>query len=1154
MNTKLIKIMLALGFFFISTIVSAYELSEYNQAKKFTFELKNVSVKTVLKHIEKESEYIFFYYKDVFDDSQSVSVKVSNLPVKEVLDELFKKVSVSYEIKDRQILLKRKEKTPISMPQQPKGKKMIKGLVKDEKGEIIIGAAIKVKGTTIGTITDMDGLYNLSVPSENSILIVSYIGYATQEIKVGKHQNVIITLQEDVKTLEEVVVVGYGQQKKESVVGSIVITKGDDLLKVGSVNTVSEALQGQMPGVVAINSSSKPGADAATLFIRGKASWTDASPLILVDGVERNFNDVDINEIESISVLKDASATAVYGVKGANGVILLTTKRGGDQAPVVNFSANFGFKQPTIDMTFADYPVAMQLYNESVINDGQWSKLIPETTIKAWENAFATGNYGPYNDYFPQVNWWDEVLGNFGFQQNYNLNIRGGTERMSYFASVGMLNDGDIYRTEKQAEFDPRFYYKRYNWRTNFDFKLAKTTTLSVNIAGKAGYRNQPGYRTDGGSDSYFFDSIIKTSQNLFPIKYSDGVWGADASGQNNVVARLNTLGQRQAKTFQGMYDAILKQKLDFITKGLSFKASLSYNVFSERASAIMKAGYYGAGDDLANQNAFRRYHRVYDYSKPIHDNNGNIIGYELTSERIWPDDGQLEEDLPVTASHDNFKNYGKQIYYEISFNYNRKFADHNVSGLLLFNRKINETCYGGSVTFPSYSEDWVGRLTYNWKERYLTEVNAAYTGSEKFAPGKRFGFFPSFSVGWRVTEEPFMKRVREKWLSSLKVRYSYGMVGSDKGAPRFNYIQEYGSGGSVNFGKDQNYAYGPLYNEGKLAYRDATWETAVKQNFGVDMTILNKLHLVVDLFSENRTGILMSRNTMGPWLGASLPSMNLGETKNHGIELDLGWNDKIGKNFTYSVKFNFATSENRVVFKDDPADLPYYMKSAGKPIGTEYKYIVSGNLNSIDDIFNYTQSNIENGVQPRLVPGDFAYLDFNGDGVIDSKDLVPMEYVSYPLTTYGLTLSAGYKGLNVSALFYAATDVYREQIGTLLWDFDGGKIIAQPNALDRWTVDTQSDTEILRPSVHQTNNYNSRPSTYTYVNHAFLRLKNLEISYSLPKNWIKKVGLSRCQIYVNGNNLFTISGIDDRRDPETASASVYPIVRRYNVGTRISF
>lgn len=1029
----------------------------------------------------------------------------------------------------------------------------IKGQVFDQTlGEPMIGVNVSVKGTTNGVITDFDGNFIIKA-KKNDVLVFSFIGYKDVVVVVKPGLNLSkVLMSEDTQQIEEVVVVGYGQQKKASSVGAISSTKGTDLLQVGSVTTVSEALQGQIPGVMAINTSSKPGDDAADLFIRGKATWGSASPLVLVDGIERNFNDVDVNEIESISVLKDASATAVYGVKGANGVILLTTKRGKNEKPVVNFSANFGFKQPTVDLDFADYITSMKMYNEAVTNDKDWTKLIPESTISAWENAYRTGNYGPYNDYFPEVDWWNEMVKDFGFQQNYNLNISGGTERMSYFASLGYLNDGDIYNIQKNDEFDPRFYYKRYNWRTNFDFNITKSTKLSVNIAGNMGYRNQPGYRDADSGDSYIFDPFLKNETNTFPIKYSDGVWGSNHQGEGNIVAQMNHQGQRQYKTFQGFYDVMLNQKLDMITKGLSFKASVSYTSSSTRQSKLFKAGIYDAAnnDASASNLAIVRYYRQYDYSKPIINEDGTVT-YELINEVIIPN-SESDLDLPMGVSYDNFSAYNRKLYYELALNYARKFGNHDVTALALFNRKITEN----KANFPSYEEDWVGRVTYNWKERYLAEVNAAYTGSEKFAPGKRFGFFPSFSVGWRITEENFMKSLRDSWLTNLKIRYSWGKVGSDLNANAFNYIQTYESGGNVTFGKYDDVSFGPLYTEGALAYANATWETAIKQNLGLDITLFRNLKMTIDLFNEKRTGILMTRQTIAPWMGVGLPSVNIGETKNHGMELDLTWNDNIGKDFNYYVKFNFSTSENRVVFKDDPNKLDEYLKAAGKPIGADglLKYIAVGNLSSIDDIFNYSTSIINNGTQDRLVPGDLVYIDYNSDGVIDSKDKAPVSHVNYPLTSYGLTLGFDYKGFGVNAQFYAATGVYKEQIGNLLWDFPNSIVKAQPNTLDRWTEEDANSTAIVRPSVHLTNTYNSQQSTFTYTNHSYLRLKNLEINYSLPKQWIKVAGLSKCQIYVNGNNLFTISKVDKRRDPETGSGSVYPIVRRFNVGARLSF
>ena len=1036
-----------------------------------------------------------------------------------------------------------------------------KGQVKDAvSGEPMIGVSVRVKGTGSGTITDFDGNFTVKA-SKGDILVISYVGYKTLELDLKNKTTLgVISLGEDTETLEEVVVVGYGVQKKVSSVGSIATAKGDDLLKIGSVNSVSEALQGQMPGVVAINSTSKPGADKASLLIRGKSTWGEAAPLVLVDGIERDFNDVDVNEIESISVLKDASATAVYGVKGANGVILLTTKRGLEQKPEISFTANFGFKQPSAAPEWSDYVTSMKQYNRAQANDGNWGAMVPESTIAAWENAYATGNYGPYNDVFPEVDWWKELVKNVGYEQAYNLNVRGGTKKMSYFVSLGYLHDGDIFNTTKQEDFDPSFSYRRYNWRSNFDFNITSTTKLSFNVAGKMGYQNQPSYYENVDSpDERFFKTFFTAPSNEFPIKYSNGIWGDGLSSDQNIACLMNEGGSRNIKQHQGFYDVILNQKLDFITKGLSLKASLSYTTSSSWTTQIMPGKILGK-DDLVAQRTHIRINRVYDYANPIYNADGTIT-YNYTEKR-YPDEN-APGDLPVGGVYDGFKAYGRKLYYELALNYNRQFGDHDVSALFVFNRKMNEstnTANSGVMNFPAYEEDWVGRVTYNFKERYLAEFNGAYTGSEKFAPGRRFGFFPSASIGWRISEEPWVKKLTKGVLTNLKVRYSYGVVGNDKGATRFNYIQKFEQlSANAQFGKYQTSNWGPLYKEGKLADPDATWEESIKQNIGIEIGLWGKLNFTVDLFDEKRNNILMTRNTIPSWAdsGIAFPQVNLGKTKNHGLELDVTWNDRIGK-FNYYAKFNFATSENRIVFIDDPKNQSEYLKQAGKSIGYVNKYLATGNFQSLDDIYNSAQSTIANGAHNTLIPGDLYYIDYNGDGMIDAKDMVPMKNLNYPTTTLGFTLGGSYKGIGFNMLWYSAMDVYKEAIPSYLWDFPEGNIKAQPNTLNTWTADAPIQGGPIRPSIHVQRSYNSVASTYTYTNHAYLRLKNLTLGFSAPKEWISNLGLSKARVYFSANNLLTWKSKDLYVDPETPADGLctfeMPALRTYTFGIELSF
>ena len=1023
----------------------------------------------------------------------------------------------------------------------------IKGQIVDAKSnEPLIGVNITVEGTSNGTISDVDGHFTLTA-TPDAVLKISYIGYREILLKVADlKKDAIISLEEDSKQLEEVVVVGYGVQKKVTSVGSITQTGGNELMKGGSVNSVSEALQGKLNGVVAINSSGMPGDNEVKMYIRGKSTWDNTDPLVLVDGIERNMNDVDMNEIESISVLKDASATAVYGVRGGNGVILITTKRGTDTAPVINFSANYTFKSPTTSMKLADHVTAMQAYNMAMANDASWDKLIPQSTIDAWSRAYAEGNYGAYNDVFPYVNWWDELITG-GFTQNYNINIRGGTDYMKYFASAGYQGDGDIYDLKKNDDFDPRHTYKRYNWRSNFDFNFTKSTKLSINIAGSMGYRNKS---IDNDSP---FNRILTESTSDHPIMYSDGNWGDDE--EKNPVANMNLGGAKLRKTFQGWYDASLEQKLDFITKGLKVAAKVSYSSSSTTNTDVYRGG--GSADQALK--SIVRYHRVYDYANPVVNTDGTIT-YPMIEDKRLP----TSESVPLppgVTMWDGLDAYTRRFYYEFSVAYNRSFNDHNVSALALVNRKIYDERYTENNTqymrFPNYNEDWVGRVTYNWKERYLTEMNISYTGSEKFARGERFGLFPSFSLGWRLSEEPFIKKSIGKVLTNAKFRYSWGKVGSDAGAKRWNYIQQFTSDGNITLGTDASgQIWGPLYHEGDVANLNSTWEKSTKQNLGIEIGLWNKLDITLDLFDEKRKDILMEPQTTSFITGAKFNALNIGSTKNHGFELELHYNDKIGSDFRYHVGFTLASSENRVVFRDDPVNGPNHLKEAGKPIGHQNRYLAVGTYETIDDVFNNAQTGSINSVAPgQVVPGDFIYIDFDSNGILNGQDKVAVDELNYPLHTYGLNLGFDWKGLSFSAMFYAPTGVYKLVNSVYSASFKSGKINAQPDVMNAWTPETANTSGVRAPALHLTNDgaFNGTESTYRYQNFSYLRLKTMELGYNLPKKWLKTVGLKSLQVYVTGNNLLTWWGGDDRIDPEGEQAK-YPILRSFTSGVRVSF
>ena len=1018
----------------------------------------------------------------------------------------------------------------------------ISGKVIDaSSGETMIGVTVMIKGTTTGVVTDLDGSFSLTV-KPGDVLQFAYLGYQTLEMTAEEAASAkVFQIHQNVNELDEILVVGYGVQKKVTAVGSITQTDGDELLKVGAVNTVSEALQGKLNGVVTIQSTGRPGENGASMYIRGKSTWGTTDPLILVDGLAtQKFDDIDINEIQSISVLKDASATAVYGVRGGNGVILITTKRGLDEAPKVSFSASVLNKRPTNRMYYDDHMKAMEGFNRAMANDKNWDKMIPQSTFDAWERAYATGQVGPYSDYFPYINMWDEMIDS-GWTQNYNANIRGGSKDMKYFASIGYQNDGEIYNTPKGENFDPRNWFKRYNWRSNFDFDLTNSTKLSVSIGGSMSYRNE--------SCTDLYTRILSEATSDHPIMYSDGEWGDDE--EKAPYPNMRLVGHDLKKRFTGYYDASLEQKLDFITKGLKAKAKISYSSYS----ATVTTDRAGGSDQNTAMKSIVRYHRVYDYSNPIFNEDGTV-DYPMTENKRLPADETVN--LPVSnVSRDALDAFLRTLYYEFSLSYNRNFKGHEVSALALMSREISDGKNGSVVKFPSYYENWVGRVTYNWKEKYLAEFNISYTGSEKFARGQRFGLFPSYSLGWRVSEEPWIKNTAiGDVISNLKFRYSWGKVGSDAGAERWNYVQTYTSSGSLSLGDTQSHAWGPLYSEGSIANVNATWETSTKQNLGVEWTIAHKFTGTLDLFDEQREGILMTPQTTSSIAGASFNAMNLGRTKNHGIELELQWADRIGQHFNYFAKFAWATSENRVVFRDDPRKTKNHLKQEGKPIGHQLRYIVVGNYENVDDIMNYAQSGSINAVTPgEVVPGDFVYIDFDSNGVLDSNDQVAVKELNYPLHTYSLTLGFDWKGFSFSTMLYAPTGVYKILDQAFYASFVDNKINGQPGLLDSWTPATANTSGIMAPSLHLDNKakFNGTSNTWRYTDYSYLRLKNVEVSYSFNKNICKTFHMSSLQVFANGNNLMTFWKGDHRVDPEGSQTS-YPMVKSVTAGVRVSF
>ena len=1027
----------------------------------------------------------------------------------------------------------------------------VSGVVTDAiDGSTIPGVTVRILGADGGTISDIDGNYTVSVPSSTTELQFSFMGMETKTVSISGINSLNVILSSSAVAVEELVVVGYGSQRKESVVGSVVQAKGSELLKAGSVATVSEALAGILPGVSTMQASGQPGSSDATILIRGQSTWGDNSPLFVVDGVERDFNNLDPNEIESISVLKDASATAVFGVKGANGVILITTKRGKEGKARVNYSGNWGVKTPVMETDYLkDYSTAMEYFSAAAMAEGKYNSLVPQSEIDAWSmnpaeqvawEAQMRATHGDdwdyqYSDFYSYTNWIDQLIDK-GYTQAHNINISGGNSFVKYFTSLGYNYDGDIFDLEKTDEYDPRTYQKRYNWRSNLDFDFTESTKLKVNLAGNfkdwhgnqvTGAWNRIGNsgadNTSASNNSYIGSMFTNLQVGAAPVLSTGDIGVGNRFTEwatYNYLAQMQENGEVTKRTTQIFTDIIFEQRF---LKDFLFKGKVSYNFSRQYQARITKDPLYYSTDWLSG-----------------------TVNQE-------GDQDDVESLASITSEYLNA--YSNSLYYEGSLNYNKTIADnHNVSALALFSRRQAQN----QLAFPSYEESWVGRATYNYKLKYMFEFNGAYNGSENWAPGLKFGFFPSVAMGWTISEEPFFKN-NINFMNFLKLRYSWGEVGSDNVSNRFTYIQDYtyrsgSAAGLFGYGEPYSRLDG-LYFEGSPANIFATWETAVKQNLGMETNMFdNRMKLAVDLFSENRTGILMERSSIPSWYGNTAPEANIGATKNHGVEFDLKWNDKINENWSYFATANMSMSENIIIERDDPLYMPDYQKNAGKPIGWHSGYNVDGYLDSWDDVYNYTQAA---GVS--RIPGDFVYTDYNGDGNVNQDDEIPIASPSYTSTSFAMSLGVSYKQWSMSAMFNGSLGLSKQLSTNYLWSYATTGGSREFRVLDTEMTDQWSPTNLdaSSPIIHtSTNAYNDwGKTTYSVRSSDYVRLRTLELKYTFTKESLHRLKIVQgLEVYANGYNLLTWTSLPDMFDPEASKLEVYPITKRYTFGLRANF
>ncbi len=1015
----------------------------------------------------------------------------------------------------------------------------VSGKVTDSDGIALPGVNVVLKGTTSGVITDIEGLYALSAPTDG-ILQFSFIGMVTKEEPIDGRSSIDVMLTVDAISIEDVVVIGYGVQKKESVVGAITQVKGEDFLQAGGVTNVEEALQGRLPGVTTIISNGVPGESNPQIYIRGQSSWNGSGqPLILVDGVERSMSDIDMNEIEYMSVLKDASATAVFGVKGANGVILITTKRGQKGKAQLNVSGNATMKMysklPEKLESYDAIMVANQsIMRESMYRPDSWKDFVPMALADKYKNPLTEEERYIY----PNVDWTEAILKDYAMDYRVNLSVRGGSDLAKYFGSLSFQTVSDLFKGNDYPNskgYESGFNYKRFNYRSNLDFNITKTTEFSVNLSGFMGIQMKPSEKMMA-----ITNSLYALAPSLYTPIYPDGYYGAMLGGDwffKNPLVSLTNVGYERYNKYQVNSDIILKQNLDFITQGLTFKAMLSYD---NNMTSLQRLT-----DPKVNQIDNVLY-RAYDINgkefilSPVGTNNFDYVVQPWT---IGPQQVQQSS-------------RARRLNYEFSLNYHRVFAEkHNTTALFLMKREE----YAIGSMFPRFREDWVARLTYDYNSKYFIDANGAYNGSEQFGPGYRFDLFPSVALGWMVSNESYMDKFG--WLDKLKIRGSYGKVGDDSlGGNRWAYMSQWGSGGSAflvpsSFPSRSPYTW---YMETVVGNPNLKWETATKSNIGLELSVLRHLlNVDFDYFIENRDDILIlgSQLAIPDFYGATPPSINAGQVKVRGYELVLGLTHRFDNGIDVWANYSLTDAQDKIIYRAEAALKPDYQKQAGYPIGQPRLAIEGELMQSWDDIYMATP--IMTGQNSRR-PGYYDLVDFNIDGEYNGTyDNTPYGYPVRPQRTWSLTAGAGYKGVNVMIHFYGTQNAMRTYSSL---DFTKQTHLFYEHNMGYWSVENPTSTLTMKPwslSEAASDPYRN------WFDASLVRLKTAELSYDVPDNVCTKIGVEKLRVFVNGHNLFLWTKLPDDREynepdsqtlTDSQSRGDYPTMKRFNFGFNLIF
>lgn len=1023
----------------------------------------------------------------------------------------------------------------------------LSGVVWDTNGETLPGVSVRIKGTLIGTISDSDGKYSISVPNEESVLVASFIGYKTIEMAIGKQSKLDFTMSEDISEMKEVIVVGYGVQKKESLTGAISSVGTKELLKSSSTS-LANSLAGRISGLSSTQSmGGQPGVDNAKLYLRGAGTMNTTDPLILIDGIPRdNIRTIDPNEVESVSVLKDASATAVFGVRGANGVILITTKRGESGKAKLSLSINQSYAAFTRKPDRLHSVEYLNMRSEARVNDG--ISPIDPNVIALYENpllgldpndpdyaskAAARKYLYPDNDYYGMV------FKDLAAQTTINANISGGTKNLSYFLNAGFIKQGGHLETESKSKlgYDPSSRMERWSFRANLDYKISNSLKAFLNLGSyieKVGMPSAWQY----GDDTYlmmrgtFFYTTL-----MLPISPGPTTISGHGAPTGEPVIPAGLEGERympyssyETVNRFGYWETVnsnLNSTLGFdfdlkaITPGLSVRGMLSYDSFSGSSTSGVKRD------------------KQYEI---VRAGDNDSFSYSTDGSEI------------------RFNTYkGVNTQYKINaqaiINYNRTFNSlHNVGATFVAQRDSWEST--GSE-LPYNMLGIASRMMYNYDNRYFAEFNMGYNGSEQFSPKKRFGFFPAASLGWVISNEGFLKD--NKIVPFLKLRGSYGKVGNDKqGDQRFLYVDQTtlaGGGGHTSLGQ------GSHIIEGLVGNYNVTWETASKYNIGIDFNLFNDLTGSVDIFNEKRKDILIRRETVPGFVGiaaGNIPRVNMGEVDNKGVEFEISYNKKVNQDLLISIKGNLGFNKNTVKYADEIKyndEYAYTYRKTGYSLGQNFGYLIDKSNNggywtkealaNTDLIYDFTA--------PR--PGDFVYQDLNGDGHINEEDMAPIGNGSVPRRTYGITLGAEYKGFDFSVFFQGLGGYNALYAGNLVFENigQGSYYNYHRNA---WTEERWLNGDKIEYPALSTRESSSHQSNSFFIqDKSFIRLKNIELGYTFPPHLLRKIGISNLRVFVGGQNLITWTKLKmDHLDPEPNDPMSYPVTKTFSFGTNISF